>query len=117
MYNDQAWDEGVLDDLSSLENEGFTNAEVAHIRALMRRAANERLLARYTQELKANPNDENALSRIGDVYLRLERWKEAVDAQKTYIAWLQRQPKHDAEWSSTVAGADVGLAWFQLFSS
>jgi tetratricopeptide (TPR) repeat protein len=114
--NSQLWDDVVLDDLSSLENEGFTNSEVAHIRTLMRRAANERLLARYTQELKTNPNDENALSRIGDVYLRLERWKEAVDAQKNYIAWLQRQPKHDAEWSNTLSGADVGLAWFQLFN-
>jgi tetratricopeptide (TPR) repeat protein len=116
MYNDQAWDAGVLDDLSSLENEGFTKPEVARIRALMRRAANERLLSSYAQELKSNPNDENALSRIGDVYLRLERWKEAVDAQKTYIAWLQRQPKHDAEWTNSLAGADIGLAWFQLFS-
>jgi tetratricopeptide (TPR) repeat protein len=116
MANNQAWDEGVLDDLSSLENEGFTNPEVAHIRALMHRAASERLLARYTQELKSNPNDENALSRIGNVYLQLERWKEAVDAQKTYIAWLQRQPKHDAAWSNSLSGADVGLAWYQLFN-
>jgi len=116
MANNQAWDEGVLDDLSSLENEGFTNPEVAHIRALMRRAASERLLARYTQELKANPNDENALSRVGNVYFQLERWKEAVDAQKSYIAWLQRQPKHDAEWSNSLSGADVGLAWYQLFN-
>jgi tetratricopeptide (TPR) repeat protein len=116
MYNDQAWDEGVLDDLSSLEKEGFTKPEIVHIRALMHRAANQRLLARYTQDLKTNPNDENALSRIGDVYLRLEKWKEAVDAQKAYIAWLQRQPKHDAEWTNSLAGADIGLAWFQLFS-
>ena len=116
MDGDQPWDEGVLDDLSTLENVGFTNPDVVRIRTLMRRAGYERQLARYTQELKTNPNDENALNRIGDVYLRLERYKEAVDAQKNYIAWLQRQPNHDAEWSRALAGADVGLAWFEIFT-
>ncbi len=116
MDSDQPWDEGVLDDLTSLENEGFTNADVARIRTLMRKAGYERSLARYMEELKENPNDENALSRIGDVYLRLDRAKEAVDAQKNYIAWLQRQTNHNAAWTDELAGADVGLAWFELFT-
>jgi len=116
MNADQPWDEGVLDDLSSLENEGFTNPDVTRIRTLMRRAGNERLLARYTEELKANPNDENALSRIADVYLKLERPKEAVHAGKSYVAFVQRQTKHDTEWSKTLSGAYVGLAFAQLFN-
>ena len=116
MDSDQPWDEGVLDDLTSLENERFMNADVARIRTLMRRAGYERLLARYTAELKGNPNDENALSRIGDVYLRLDRAKEAVDAQKNYVAWLQRETNHDAAWSNSLSGAYVGLAWFQIFT-
>jgi tetratricopeptide (TPR) repeat protein len=116
MDSDQPWDEGVLDDLTSLETAGFTNGEVARIRTLMRKAGYERLLARYTEELKANPNNDNALSRIGDVYLRLDRAKDAVDAQKNYIVWLQRQTNHDAAWTDSLAGADIGLAWFELFT-
>jgi hypothetical protein len=45
----------------------------------------------------------------------LARPKEAVDAEKNYIAWLQRQPTHDAAWTDTLANAEGSLAWYQIF--
>jgi len=115
MNGDQLWDSVVLEDLASLERAGFTNPDVARIRMLMNHAENERLLARYTEELKANPNNVNALSGIATVYLHLDRPQEAVDAEKNYIAWLQRRPTHDVQWTNTFAGAEVSLAWYEIF--
>jgi tetratricopeptide (TPR) repeat protein len=116
MTDGQYWDAVVLDDLGTLEAQGFTNPDVAHIRTLMRRPGYERQLAEYTQALKTNPNDADAISHIPEVYFRLDRWKEAVDAQKIYIAALQRRPNHDRQWASTMSGADVALAWYQIFN-
>ena len=115
MDGDQPWDEGVLDDFTSLEKEGFTNPDVARLRKLMQRPGYERLLAQYRQKLKANPNDQNALSQLPGAYFHLEHWKEAVEAAKTYVAFLQRQTNHDSEWSNALSGAYVELAWYQLF--
>ena len=115
MNGEQLWDSVVLDDLTTLEGAGLTNPGVARIRALMNRATNERLLARYTDELKANPNNVNALGGIGTVYLHLDRPKEAVDAEKNYIGWIQRQPTHDAAWSLRLSAAENSLAWYEIF--
>jgi hypothetical protein len=46
----------------------------------------------------------------------LERWKEAVDTQKAEVVAIKSEPKHDADWSSSLDDAYVSLAWFQLFS-
>jgi tetratricopeptide (TPR) repeat protein len=116
VNGEQMWDEVVLEDMASLERAGFTNPDVARIRMLMNRATNERLLASYTEELKANPNDVNALGGIATVYLHLDRPKDAVDAEKNYIAWLQRQRTHDAAWSMRLAGAEGSLAWYEIFT-
>jgi tetratricopeptide (TPR) repeat protein len=115
MNDDQTWSAGVLDDLSTLENRGFTNPDVARIRTLIRKADNERLLAQYQQELKANPNDAAALSQLADLYLKLEQWKDAADAAKNYVAFVQRQTNHDARWSNSLASAYIGLSFAQLF--
>lgn len=116
MSDGQYWDAVVVDDLGTIEAHGFTNPDVAHIRTLMRRPGYERQLAQYTQALKTNPNDADAISQIPEVYFRLDRWKEAVDAQKIYIATLQRRPNHDHQWATTMSGADVALAFYQLFA-
>jgi tetratricopeptide (TPR) repeat protein len=115
VNGEQLWDEVVLEDLASLESAGFTNPDVARIRMLMSRAGNERLRARYTEDLKANPNDVNALGGIATVYLHLDRPKEAVDAEKNYIAWVQRQPTHDGAWSIRLSAAQGSLAWYEIF--
>jgi tetratricopeptide (TPR) repeat protein len=115
INDDQSWSAGVLDDLSTLENRGFTNPDLARIRASIRKAENERLLAQYQQELKANPNDASALSQLADTYLKLERWQDAVDAAKNYVAFVQRQTNHDARWSNSLASAYIGLSFAQLF--
>jgi tetratricopeptide (TPR) repeat protein len=68
------------------------------------------------QQLKKNPNDPTALAELPQWYFELERWKEAVDAQKAEVAAIISEPKHDADWSSSLDDAYVSLAWFQLFS-
>ena len=115
MSEDQTWVAGVLDDLLTLENRGFTNPDVARIRTLIRKADNERLLALYQQELKANPNDASALSQLADVYLKLEQWKDAADAAKNNVAFIQRETNHDARWTNSLASAYIGLSFAQLF--
>jgi tetratricopeptide (TPR) repeat protein len=112
---DKTWEETIREDFTSMEKEGIATSEIARIRKLLDRAQNEQLLAFYQQQFAKNPNDENAVRRLPNVYFSLERWKEAVDAEKAYVAFLQRQSKHDAAWSSALSGAYVGLAWYQLY--
>jgi tetratricopeptide (TPR) repeat protein len=116
MADGQYWDAVALDDLGTMEAQGFSNPDVARIRGILRRAAYERQLAQITQALKTNPNDPDAISQLPEVYFRLDRWKEAVDAQKIYIAALQHKPNHDRQWASTLSGADVAMAFYQLFT-
>jgi tetratricopeptide (TPR) repeat protein len=115
MSADQTWAAGVLDDLSALENRGFTNPDVARIRTLIRKADNERLLALYQEQLKANPNDAQTLSQLADIYLKLERWTDAASAAKNYVTFIQQQTNHDARWTNNLASAYIGLSFAQLF--
>jgi tetratricopeptide (TPR) repeat protein len=114
--SNQTWEQSVLADFSSLEKEGITNPEIARISKLLIRTQNERLETQFEQQLKTNPNDESALRQLPNVYYNLGRWNEAVDAEKTRIAFIQRQTKHDSDWSKTMAGAYVSLSWYQLFA-
>jgi len=66
--------------------------------------------------LKKDPNDPTALSELPDWYFQLQRWKDAADTQKTELAFIENQPKHDADWSSNLEGAYVSLAWYELFT-
>ena len=116
MKDGQYWDVVAASDLGTFEAQGFTSPDAVRIRERMRRAEYERLLAQYAQALKTNPNDPDAISGLPQVYFRLDRWKEAVDAQKIYIAALQRKPNHDSQWASTMSGADVAVAFYQLFT-
>jgi tetratricopeptide (TPR) repeat protein len=115
LNSNQEWHEVVLDDFNSLEKEGITNPEIPRLRTLLERAGYERQLAEYTQKLKANPNDEDALSGISDVYRHLGRAQDAVNAGKTYAQFIERQPNHNADWTTKLSGAYVGLAFHQLF--
>jgi tetratricopeptide (TPR) repeat protein len=115
LSSNQEWDEVVLDDFNSLEKEGITSPEIPRLRTLMTQARYERQLAEYARKLKANPNDEDALSGISDVYRHLGRAQEAVGASKAYVEFIQRQPNHNANWTTTLSGAYVGLAFHQLF--
>jgi tetratricopeptide (TPR) repeat protein len=115
LNSTQEWDEVVRDDFNTLAKEGITSPEVPRLRTLMERAGYERQLAEYTQKLKANPNDEDALSAIPDVYRHLDRAPEAVTAGKAYVDFIQRQPNHNVNWTATLSGAYVGLAFQQLF--
>lgn len=72
-------------------------------------------VAQLTQKLKANPNDETALSQLPGFYYDLARWNDAVDAQKKWLAFVQNEPKHDAAWTAQLNLAYRYLALYQLF--
>jgi tetratricopeptide (TPR) repeat protein len=112
---DQLWESAVLGDFDLLEKEGITSPEIPRLRTLLQRPGYERQLAQYTQKLKTNPNDEDALRQLPNVYFHLDQKKEAVDAGRGYVEFLQRQTNHDANWSSALSGAYIALAYHQLF--
>jgi tetratricopeptide (TPR) repeat protein len=83
---------------------------------LLNHAKPQRDLAKAQKTLAANPKDEEALRQVPGLYYGMKRWKEAVEAEKTRIAFIHRQTKHDSDWSKTLAGAYVSLSWYQLFA-
>ncbi|PYV84056.1 MAG: hypothetical protein DMG05_25085, partial [Acidobacteria bacterium] len=67
--------------------------------------------------LKKNPNDKSALKKMASLYSKLKRWKDAVEAQQSWVAFLQREPaKDDKEQREKLKGEYVSLSRYQLFA-
>jgi tetratricopeptide (TPR) repeat protein len=67
--------------------------------------------------LKKNPNDRSALKKMPDLCYRLKRWKEAVEAQQSWVAFLQREAaKDDKEQREKLKIEYASLSRYQLFA-
>jgi tetratricopeptide (TPR) repeat protein len=76
----------------------------------------QRDLAQAQRTLNANPNDKDALQQLPSLLTRSGRWKDAADAEKKWIAYVQREIKDDADRRTTLLNAYLSLSWYQLFA-
>jgi tetratricopeptide (TPR) repeat protein len=113
--SEKTWDEDVFDDLNLLEKGGLTSPEFEHIRETLTEDQARRDLTDVDEQLKENPNDEKAIGARPDLLFTLKRYQEAIEAEKTEIAFYLRQTSHDKDWATSLGGAYVGLSWYRLF--
>jgi hypothetical protein len=79
--------------------------------AKMERDLNENLAT-----LQKTPNDSEALQKLPSLQSALHHWKEAADAEKGWIAFVQREDKDPADLRTALLRAYQSLSWYQLFS-
>ncbi len=79
----------------------------------------EAQLEKVRSIVKTDPGNTRALSQLPEAYFGLKRYKEAVDAQKSYAAVLKAQEEKVSTNKASrdlLRNAYVSLSWFQLFA-
>ncbi len=71
-------------------------------------------LAKAQAMLKTHPKDEVVLKDLPDLYSGMGRWKEAVEAQKDWLAYVKDEPDAVPTKAATLVDGYARLAWFQL---
>ena len=107
--NGSDWVATIAKDFKDLEEIGIANDESGPIR-------DELYVRDDRNDLSKNPQDIDAVRRLVSHLMTSNRYVEALDAQRTYIALLTSRPKPGPEQAKSLARADLDLSWLQILT-
>jgi tetratricopeptide (TPR) repeat protein len=103
-----SWENDIAADFKDFDAANLKNDDFPHVLDLF--------TLKQIDHLKEDPNSEASLEALPEAYFKLKRWQDAMDAEKNWIAFVQREPKNEAERKATLTSAYVTLSWYQLFA-
>ena len=110
------WEDAVVPDIGTLRDNDITSPDGERIADLVTAKKNQLHLATYEATLKQNPNDENSLRQLPDLYFKANRRTDAVAGEKRLVAFLKSKPGTEPAKTDGVRDALDALAWYQLFT-
>ena len=109
MIGSTSWEKQIAADFKEFNDRNLKNPDFDHINDLLD-------LERIQKVLKADATDTEALHDLPMAYDRLKRYQEAVDAEKKWIAYVQRGSMKEPDRTTALTSAYLGLSWFQLLT-